>query len=103
MINRWSRPVSPAQRGAVEVDESVPAGAIEDGDELWSTGRAAEELRVVGIGRRRVSRLVDSGELVGVQSGSGSWRWVKASSVRRYKARMLAKLAETPEARTDPT
>ncbi len=67
-----------------------------DNDELWTTGRTAEYLRDLGISRRQVSAMLDSGELAGVRRAPRKWGKVWASSARAYRARLLVQGATPP-------
>lgn len=93
----WGARCEPAQKGAA-VDTSNTAGS----EELWTTGRAAAYLKDLGINRRQVSRMLDAGELEGIQLGGGKWRKVRAASVRTYREQTLRQLREKSAAHPPP-
>lgn len=59
-----------------------------DPGELWTTGRAARELRDLGVSTKVVRAMVDAGELPGVQRGKEKWRKIRAADVRALGDRL---------------
>ncbi len=96
----WGAWCKPAQKGAV-VDTSGTASTA-GGGELWTTGQAADYLHDLGITRRQVSRMLDSGELKGIRRASGTWRRVRAADVRAYRERLLSQLADDQDRTPSP-
>ncbi len=63
---------------------TVVANTADGGDELWTTGQAANYLAKWGITRRMVSQMINSGELPGYRRESGKWGRVPRNAVERY-------------------
>lgn len=73
-------------------DESDSVG------ELWTTGQAADYLSDVGISRKRVSEMINNGELGGWRRSRQKWAKVPASVVREYKRKLLEGIPKGDEA-----
>lgn len=63
---------------------TVVANTADSGDELWTTGQAAEYLARWGITRRMVSQMINSGVLTGYRREPGKWGRVPRTVVEQY-------------------